>query len=81
MSGDMSDDEVGPLSVEDWQAQDPPSPNDSSKSDIELDDPPGGDDRDAPAQPIQKRRRVTRACDECRRKVRAHLYHTDCSSQ
>ena len=29
-----------------------------------------GEDKmtDAPSQPIQKRRRVTRACDECRRK-------------
>jgi hypothetical protein len=67
MLGDMSEDEAGPLSAEDWPAQDPPSPNDSAKSDIELDDQL--EDEDEPSQPIQKRRRVTRACDECRRKV------------
>lgn len=66
MSADLSDDEAGPLSVSDWQLPDAPSPADTAKSDTELDDKP--DDPGAPSQPIQKRRRVTRACDECRRK-------------
>lgn len=61
MSADMSEDDVGPLSASDWQMHDTGSPADSNKSDTELDI--GGS-----TQPIQKRRRVTRACDECRRK-------------
>ena len=67
MSADMSEDEGGPLSVQDWPTGGiPGSPADSAKSDIEMDDKPstGG----TPSAPIQKRRRVTRACDECRRK-------------
>lgn len=66
MSGDISEDDAGPLSVSDWQLPDAPSPADSTKSDTELDDRSA--DPNAPSQPIQKRRRVTRACDECRRK-------------
>ncbi|PNY23060.1 Stress gene activator [Tolypocladium capitatum] len=66
MSGDISEDDAGPLSVGDWQLPDAPSPADSAKSDTELDDRSA--DPNAPSQPIQKRRRVTRACDECRRK-------------
>ncbi|KAJ4144619.1 hypothetical protein LMH87_003494 [Akanthomyces muscarius] len=62
----MSDDEAATLSVTDWTIHDAPSPTDSIKSDIELDDRPAVGD--VPSQPIQKRRRVTRACDECRRK-------------
>lgn len=59
----MSDD-AGPLSVADWQLPDVPSPADS---DPEFEDHTVPDPA-APSQPIQKRRRVTRACDECRRK-------------
>lgn len=61
MSADMSEDDAGPG---DWQMQDAGSPGDSVKSDTELDDKAIG----SSTQPIQKRRRVTRACDECRRK-------------
>lgn len=65
----MSDDGRGQMSARDWQSTNAPSPSGSAKSDIEVD----GDENDdehvgAPSQPIQKRRRVTRACDECRRK-------------
>ncbi|PHH87758.1 hypothetical protein CDD83_8447 [Cordyceps sp. RAO-2017] len=67
MSGDMSDDDAGPLSAADWQMADAPSPADSAKSDADFDDKTHPDPS-APSQPIQKRRRVTRACDECRRK-------------
>ncbi len=62
----MSDDEATTLSITDWPIQDAPSPTDSIKSDIELDDRTAVGD--VPSQPLQKRRRVTRACDECRRK-------------
>lgn len=65
MATEMSEDDAGALSVSDWQIPDVNSPADSSKSDTEVDDRA---DPDAPSQPIQKRRRVTRACDECRRK-------------
>lgn len=64
MSPDMAEDDPSGL---DWPTHDVPSPSASAKSDTELDDKPG-DSADAPSQPIQKRRRVTRACDECRRK-------------
>lgn len=65
----MSDDDAGPQSVADWHLQlpDAPSPADSAHSDAEFDDG-AAQDPSAPSQPIQKRRRVTRACDECRRK-------------
>lgn len=68
MSADMDEDDVATLSVSDWQVQDAPSPADSAKSDTELDDRNGEGDDGTASQPIQKRRRVTRACDECRRK-------------
>ncbi|KAI9147962.1 transcriptional activator Mut3p [Paramyrothecium foliicola] len=61
MAGDKAEDGAGPS---DWHGADPPSPTSSTKSDQDLDD----GNPDAPSQPIQKRRRVTRACDECRRK-------------
>ncbi|EKJ71146.1 hypothetical protein FPSE_08652 [Fusarium pseudograminearum CS3096] len=56
----------GGQSSHDWH-DDAPSPSASIKSDIELDDD-GSGQPGASSQPIQKRRRVTRACDECRRK-------------
>ena len=59
----MADEDAG-----DWLAPDAPSPIDSDKSDLELDDQ-SGELGGGSSQPIQKRRRVTRACDECRRKV------------
>ncbi|KID75097.1 Activator of stress response 1 [Metarhizium brunneum] len=67
MATEMAEDDAGALSVGDWQISDVPSPADSSKSDTEVDEK-AGSDPNAPSQPIQKRRRVTRACDECRRK-------------
>lgn len=66
MSPDVAEDDPGQASTNDWQANDAPSPSLSAKSDNEDDD--GNNSIDAPSQPIQKRRRVTRACDECRRK-------------
>ncbi|KAL7932109.1 fungal-specific transcription factor domain-containing protein [Trichoderma chlorosporum] len=66
----MSDDEaitVGSQPAGDWSIHDAASPAESVKSDAE-DDEKAGDAESAPSQPIQKRRRVTRACDECRRK-------------
>jgi hypothetical protein len=66
----MSDDEavtVGSQPAGDWSIHDAASPAESVKSDAETDDK-AGDAESAPSQPIQKRRRVTRACDECRRK-------------
>ncbi|PHH78859.1 hypothetical protein CDD82_2800 [Ophiocordyceps australis] len=67
MSGDMSEDEPGPLSVADWQLQEGLSPADSPRSDVDMDEKTAVQGSSS-AQPIQKRRRVTRACDECRRK-------------
>ncbi|RSL97452.1 hypothetical protein CEP52_010908 [Fusarium oligoseptatum] len=64
MSPDVADDDAGQSSTQDWQDNDAPSPSASIKSDNEGDE----DGPNAPSQPIQKRRRVTRACDECRRK-------------
>jgi hypothetical protein len=64
MAGEKAEDGAGPS---DWHGADPPSPTSSTKSDQDLDDQMDGNP-DAPSQPIQKRRRVTRACDECRRK-------------
>ena len=62
----MSEDDGG-LSGHDWSGQGAASP---AASDSEHEDTGGGgaDGVDTPSQPIQKRRRVTRACDECRRK-------------
>ncbi|KAM5353808.1 hypothetical protein ACJ41O_000458 [Fusarium nematophilum] len=67
MSPDVVDDDPGQSSTHDWQDNDAPSPSASIKSDNEGDED-GIGQPDAPSQPIQKRRRVTRACDECRRK-------------
>lgn len=67
MSTDVAEDDPGQGSTNDWLANDVPSPSLSAKSDNEGDDD-GNNSIDAPSQPIQKRRRVTRACDECRRK-------------
>ncbi|RFU76855.1 n-terminal binuclear zn cluster-containing dna binding domain-containing [Trichoderma arundinaceum] len=67
----MSDDEavtIGSQQAGDWSIQDAPSPAESAKSDIEDDKMTDAAGESAPSQPIQKRRRVTRACDECRRK-------------
>lgn len=66
----MSDDEAATIESQpagDWSIQDAPSPAESIKSDVD-DEKMTADGEAAPSQPIQKRRRVTRACDECRRK-------------
>ncbi|CAM1510357.1 Fc.00g006920.m01.CDS01 [Cosmosporella sp. VM-42] len=63
----MSEDDPGLSSTQDWQGNDAPSPSGSART-SEADDDKPNDAGDAPSQPIQKRRRVTRACDECRRK-------------
>jgi hypothetical protein len=60
----MSEDDAATLAAVDWTIHDAPSPTDSIKSDIELEDRPAENG----SQALQKRRRVTRACDECRRK-------------
>lgn len=68
MSPDVADDDPGQSSTNDWQANDAPTPSAGSvKSDNDADDD-NNISTDALSQPIQKRRRVTRACDECRRK-------------
>ncbi|KAF4975225.1 hypothetical protein FZEAL_7963 [Fusarium zealandicum] len=64
MSAEVADDDVGQSSTHDWQDHDAPSPSASVKSDMDDED----DGLGASSKPIQKRRRVTRACDECRRK-------------
>lgn len=61
---ELSEDDAATLAAVDWTIHDAPSPTDSIKSDIDIEDRPIGHS----SQPIQKRRRVTRACDECRRK-------------
>ncbi|KAM0241454.1 hypothetical protein ACHAP5_007571 [Fusarium lateritium] len=65
MPPDVADHDGG-QSSHDWQ-DDAHSPSASIKSDNEMDDD-GSGQPGASSQPIQKRRRVTRACDECRRK-------------
>jgi hypothetical protein len=68
---DMSDDESVGMSPEEHG-----SPSESVKSSAQafskdgFEDVSGAQDEsaDAPSMPMQKRRRVTRACDECRRK-------------
>jgi hypothetical protein len=65
MPPDVGDNDAG-QSAHDWH-DDAPSPSASIKSDNELDED-GNPQPGASSQPIQKRRRVTRACDECRRK-------------
>ena len=54
---EMSEDDAATLAAVDWTIHDAPSPTDSIKSDIELEDRPAENG----SQPIQKRRRVTRA--------------------
>lgn len=67
MGTELSEDDAAALSAIDWHIPDIPSPAESPKSDTELEDKVSSDPN-APSQPMQKRRRVTRACDECRRK-------------
>jgi hypothetical protein len=67
MSAEMSEDDAGPAAAGDWPLQDGASMAESLHSDNEMEDNPNGS-ADPSTQPIQKRRRVTRACDECRRK-------------
>ena len=66
MATEISEDDGG-LSGNDWLDTNngPPSPAGSVRSESGEEPPSVGD---GPSQPIQKRRRVTRACDECRRK-------------
>jgi hypothetical protein len=67
----MSEDESAGMSQDEFA-----SPSDSAKSPAQASVKPESDDAsgvqddvaDAPSMPLQKRRRVTRACDECRRK-------------
>ncbi|KAF7557359.1 hypothetical protein G7046_g6050 [Stylonectria norvegica] len=67
ISPQVSEDDPGQSSTQDWPTNDPPSPS-GSKSDLDDDDGKSNDPDGTTSQPIQKRRRVTRACDECRRK-------------
>jgi hypothetical protein len=69
-SPDGSDEESGSVSPVDEV-----SPGNSPKSQGHIKDDPDDDvddtekpKGDGPSMPVQKRRRVTRACDECRRK-------------
>ncbi|KAF3800288.1 Activator of stress protein 1 [Colletotrichum gloeosporioides] len=64
VSPNMSDNESAAPSAG-WPVKEPPSPS-GSHSGSDMDEKAGGPD--APNAPVQKRRRVTRACDECRRK-------------
>jgi hypothetical protein len=67
----MSDEDTADLSQDEFA-----SPSDSAKSPAQSSIKPESEDTfgvqdgaaDAPSMPLQKRRRVTRACDECRRK-------------
>jgi hypothetical protein len=68
---EMSDEDSADLSQDEFA-----SPSDSAKSPAQSSIKPESEDAsgvqdgaaDAPSMPLQKRRRVTRACDECRRK-------------
>jgi hypothetical protein len=68
---DMSDDESAGSSPDEFA-----SPSESAKSPAQGSVKPESEDalgmqdggNEAPNMPLQKRRRVTRACDECRRK-------------
>ncbi|KAJ2906192.1 fungal specific transcription factor [Zalerion maritima] len=51
-----------------WQGQEAPSPTESMPSSGMANTKGGDGGSEAPTMPTQKRRRVTRACDECRRK-------------
>ncbi|KXH40974.1 fungal specific transcription factor [Colletotrichum nymphaeae SA-01] len=64
-SGNMSDNESAAPSANGWPVKEPPSPSGSAHSGSDMDEKPGEAGSNAP---VQKRRRVTRACDECRRK-------------
>ncbi|KAL0931949.1 C6 transcription factor [Colletotrichum truncatum] len=66
VSPNMSDNESAAPSANDWPVKEPPSPS-GSHSGSDVDEKPS-QQGDAPNVPVQKRRRVTRACDECRRK-------------
>ncbi|KAG5954665.1 hypothetical protein E4U58_007522 [Claviceps cyperi] len=67
MGTELSEEDLAAFTVSDWPISDIASPAGSSKSDTDVDDK-ASSDPNAPSQPTQKRRRVTRACDECRRK-------------
>ncbi|KAK2923430.1 hypothetical protein FoTM2_016954 [Fusarium oxysporum f. sp. vasinfectum] len=62
-----SEGDAGQSSFYDWQDNDVPSLLVSIKSDNDA-DKDGSDRSDAPSQSTQRRRRVRRACDECRRR-------------
>ncbi|GKT47989.1 putative transcriptional regulatory protein [Colletotrichum spaethianum] len=61
----MSDNESAAPSTNGWPVKEPPSPSGSAHSGSDMDEKPSEAGNNAP---VQKRRRVTRACDECRRK-------------
>lgn len=74
ISPEASDEDAAPAPHQ-WDAQgnaslgqdgEQGSPSGSAKSLTDAEDKHGSND--GPSVPIQKRRRVTRACDECRRK-------------
>jgi hypothetical protein len=66
--GATSPSSSGPSPGEDRdQDQDASSP-DATDQTSQLRSPIAGDGQSKPTVPMQKRRRVTRACDECRRK-------------
>ncbi|OLN85785.1 Activator of stress genes 4 [Colletotrichum chlorophyti] len=67
VSPNLSDNESMAPSANGWPVKEPPSPIGSAHSGSDLDEK-SGQPGDAPNAPVQKRRRVTRACDECRRK-------------
>ena len=74
-SPERSDDESAAVSPKSLELQDPGSPSDSVKSPVDqsiVKEEDSGDQDDegetSRSMPVQKRRRVTRACDECRRK-------------
>ena len=74
-SPERSDDESAAVSPKSLELQDPGSPSDSAKSPVDqsiVKEEDSGDQDDegetSRSMPVQKRRRVTRACDECRRK-------------
>lgn len=74
ISPEASDEDGAGVAPQQWGIQgdgaldhdmDPGSPSGSGKSHTDTDEKQPAD---GPSVPIQKRRRVTRACDECRRK-------------
>ena len=58
----------GPSPEEDRALDQDESSPEASELPSQLRSPASGDGQAKPAVPMQKRRRVTRACDECRRK-------------